>query len=783
MRLLALTRRYNAIFRRGKQPSSSESHRDSISSGPQAVWESLPCDREPPTFPEPAESVARNRLCEYCASICIEVGLQKNGGRHAPNLARVKQNAKFCPLCKWLQDMEWYAHKDNGWPTAPPEESCRLFYYIRVFEGDEGATTHLRFTSSSGLETDAMDVYTFEGDVAKRSFKVPSKKRLTSTASRQSIEAAAGWLRLCTTEHDCGRLELPLPNAVGWSSFKAEDLSTIDSRQDLSGRPIGSGSEPSSARTNRSRPASPHREFGQDTDLVLPGRLVDLRQFSVSDTNKTARLIDTADLEVGDRKKDGFYSTLSYCWGGEQFYKVTETNVDSARAGLPYDDLPPTFRDAFQITKSLGVDFIWIDALCILQGHREDWNRESSKMSYIYSRAAFCIAADSSYGASGGCFNTTGRTGQREVEDTVTIKACPSEGVESTLLVYKTARGRYQPTAVQDAPISCRGWTYQERLLSARILHYTSEQLFWECRKRYLAEDGTVSWLYSGPGPPTTISSRARYIKKSSWSAIQNWCKEEIEDFTARKLTNPGDKLPALAGIARLYHGSIPSPYVAGIWLYQLGCGLGWHLTTPDTTTQTRKTRTNSFSWISVEGAVQNFGEPMSKWEDFPLTIKACEVHLENERDPFGAVGPCSLTLAVLLKSAQLDDRQYRHRHPPRKVVTAEFPGSGVVEMGWALMDTEEQHREIWCFPIADTVKGIEAVLVCPVSPHIEGMPRYRRLGLLRIPQRHHKTDDGALWLGCGQCQASNLSQGGNEYGRGLQNWFKGCQTETIILV
>ncbi|OCL07999.1 hypothetical protein AOQ84DRAFT_294015, partial [Glonium stellatum] len=60
---------------------------------------------------------------------------------------------------------------------------------------------------------------------------------------------------------------------------------------------------------------------------------------------------------------------------------------------------------------------------------------------------------------------------------------------------------------IEMAPIGRRGWIYQERLLSPRILHYTSEQLFWECRREYLAEDELVTWMRSGDSQSMTVSS------------------------------------------------------------------------------------------------------------------------------------------------------------------------------------------------------------------------------------------------------------------------------------
>ncbi|OCL08000.1 HET-domain-containing protein, partial [Glonium stellatum] len=81
---------------------------------------------------------------------------------------------------------------------------------------------------------------------------------------------------------------------------------------------------------------------------------------------------------------------------------TVEANLEQSRMRLPYHNLPRTFQDAFLITKKLGLEYLWIDALCIVQDSEEDWKIESAKMPYIYSQALFCIAADSSANASSG---------------------------------------------------------------------------------------------------------------------------------------------------------------------------------------------------------------------------------------------------------------------------------------------------------------------------------------------------------------------------------------------
>ena len=63
------------------------------------------------------------------------------------------------------------------------------------------------------------------------------------------------------------------------------------------------------------------------------------------------------------------------------------------------DIFPKAFIDAVHITRRLGVPYLWIDALCIVQDSVDDWEAESAKMASIYANAYITIAAASNQNA------------------------------------------------------------------------------------------------------------------------------------------------------------------------------------------------------------------------------------------------------------------------------------------------------------------------------------------------------------------------------------------------
>jgi len=70
---------------------------------------------------------------------------------------------------------------------------------------------------------------------------------------------------------------------------------------------------------------------------------------------------------VDDLRELVKYVAISHCWGTGQHFTTTRENLQERKAGIKYDDLPQTFQDAVIVTKELGLRYLWIDSLCIIQ--------------------------------------------------------------------------------------------------------------------------------------------------------------------------------------------------------------------------------------------------------------------------------------------------------------------------------------------------------------------------------------------------------------------------------
>lgn len=108
--------------------------------------------------------------------------------------------------------------------------------------------------------------------------------------------------------------------------------------------------------------------------------------------------------EVSGSMLDIRYLTLSHCWGTSLPLRLTLENYKSFLVGIPFEQLPMTFKDAIDITPRLGFHYLCIDALCIKQNDSRDWEAEAPRMVTIHGNNFCTIAATSSKGSGGGYY-------------------------------------------------------------------------------------------------------------------------------------------------------------------------------------------------------------------------------------------------------------------------------------------------------------------------------------------------------------------------------------------
>lgn len=108
--------------------------------------------------------------------------------------------------------------------------------------------------------------------------------------------------------------------------------------------------------------------------------------------------VDPVRLRISSEGQiSGPYATLSHCWGTERFWVLSKETMSQLLEGVPLTAFPNTFQQAITTVRRLGIDYLWIDCYCIIQGldplAQADWEYEATRMSQVYSNTVINIGA------------------------------------------------------------------------------------------------------------------------------------------------------------------------------------------------------------------------------------------------------------------------------------------------------------------------------------------------------------------------------------------------------
>jgi hypothetical protein len=273
------------------------------------------------------------------------------------------------------------------------------------------------------------------------------------------------------------------------------------------------------------------------------------------------------------------YATLSHCWGNPETesLKLTTSTLPDFMSNIPIEELPRTFRDSFEICSELDIPYIWIDSLCIIQGDTEDWDRESITMINVYSGGSLNIAASGASDGSQGCFFE-----RKDVQSHVSIKFD-----EDTDVTHDCIPTRTPLEDGHSCPLETRGWTLQERLLSPRTVHFTRQEVFWECHTKFVSESSPFESDHR-------VLFKKKPLSRKMWGNI-------IMAYSSRSLTYQKDGLIALAGIAENIQRQTNDNYYAGMWLDDLVWQLCWERAGSTPGRRLLPPRAPTWSWASID--------------------------------------------------------------------------------------------------------------------------------------------------------------------------------------
>lgn len=355
-------------------------------------------------------------------------------------------------------------------------------------------------------------------------------------------------------------------------------------------------------------------------DRTLPTRLIEIPR----DPEKGGiRLRESSDL-----RQDTKYAALSYCWGTTKPPCLTTShNLAENLQEIRWSSFPKTFQDAALFSKKLGIGYIWVDSVCIIQGDdanaKADWSRESAHMYKYYSNAHVTLAAACSSDCSGGLF-TKDSIAKSHLLDIIfrgqTYPLFVSESPSEALDFNDAARGLSQDVE-NKYPLLSRAWAFQERLVSPRVIFFTKTQLIWDCYEGCAFEED-ASWVTEVDHPfhqglkqdYRKLLSQPNLPWKDSICAFE-W-HHVLKAYSHLQLSDPCDRLPAIAAIAEQVlsrkYDDPAAEYLCGLRRTDLHTDLLWMPAAEGLSAEAGKSRRKgpyvapSWSWASYPGRIMD---------------------------------------------------------------------------------------------------------------------------------------------------------------------------------
>lgn len=327
----------------------------------------------------------------------------------------------------------------------------------------------------------------------------------------------------------------------------------------------------------------------EEDDEYLPTRVLDLGLA----TEPCLRLVSMKNCprlqSAAANPFETRYAAISYCWGNKEDakkqLKTTRNNLQQHLSGIELQDMPQTIADAVQLCRAIGLRYLWVDALCIIQDDDDDWTRESFEMSNIYGNSFITLCVVTGTCCSAGFLER--QHNPKTLQINFKSKVNPSVKGKLFLRMYKPAekpavgafayfenRKKFEPEVhkwqLEDAPWFQRGWTLQESHFSKRKLLIGDEMAYVWHQDQIESMDGTQ--YHTTDRLQLDLDAR----KSRKRSLLLKWYYLVIH-YTQRSLSYERDRLPALSGLARAAARDFHDPeYLAGLWKEDVCGGLYW---------------------------------------------------------------------------------------------------------------------------------------------------------------------------------------------------------------
>lgn len=380
----------------------------------------------------------------------------------------------------------------------------------------------------------------------------------------------------------------------------------------------------------------------------MPKRVISISQ---NQSGFSLRLLETEGLR-------DMYCALSYCWGGDQKTRATKETLPQLKEDIAFNKLPATLQDAVTTTHGLGIRYLFVDSLCILQDDEEDIHTQIAQMSEIYSEAAVTILASRAKGVDFNFLHKRQHSlpSSRLKDDRYNMSLrCPNGELGSVVVLSGYSSGKES-----SGPLDSRAWALQENLLSARTLDYEDGHTTWRCSTMNSLTDGWLSTseflqrlgfalVPEALRPRSAVKATDEIEHRDERQELFRQWLSLVDHYTRLELSFTSDKLPAISAIAGRMGSALGDKYLAGIWKSRLTQDLLWDVRQRHP--RPKSFRAPSWSWAAVDGGPSRISTDN---DSFSLEVLECHTELKSPAAPYGAVKSGHLVLRGRLRRVVL---------------------------------------------------------------------------------------------------------------------------------
>jgi len=452
------------------------------------------------------------------------------------------------------------------------------------------------------------------------------------------------------------------------------------------------------------------------------------------------------------------YVTLSHCWGisrdpNIKRIRLHKRTLAALRQGVACSDLPKTFAEAALATVKLGYRYLWIDALCIMHDNEKAVLEEVANMHRIYGEATLNLSATGATDDSAGLFFNRNVLALQPVN----VEIVDGLGISSG--AYKILRSTVWQDLIDSSPVAQRAWVFQERCLSKRTLHFTRNELLWECQQMSCSEvfpkglpmtvksvneqeqrNNGVSVSPATPNseggvllptPRTPFNKCTHHQRTGNWHSL-------VETYTEGRQTYTSDKLLGISGLVRQYMSRNrlrPSDYAAGLWKPSMPHTLLWRIHHGGR--RPGKYRAPSWTWASIDGRVA-LPAPSAASKQTCLEVIDVSLNMKNN-DPLGLCESGHVKVRGFMGKGSLRRTRDYWGHCSFSLASHRGGGDVKFENAWfderlpKLCDERAgimvETLEIYLVPVIDVIDRVEGLILCATMKKGD----FKRLGVFEI--------------------------------------------------